>query len=233
MILSKIDYMIKKIVQTKDEDEFLEKASDFVIEQIHETLLTQEFCRIGLSGGSSPKKLYHALSQLDIPWERMMLIIIDERNVPLNDPMSNYGMIREELFRRIKIPLKQVILFDTSLGYDAAIHATEQKLTQLKSKRLPLFDLLILGAGPDGHIAGIFPDSALPPKGSLTMKTHTDTFVVSERMTLTMEALTNCSSALLLLRGQEKEHILHQLEQGDTSTPVGEFAERVATYIFY
>lgn len=223
--------MIKKIVQTKDEHEFLEKASKFVLEQIHETLLSHDFCRLGLSGGTTPKKLYHRLSQLHIPWERMILIVIDERNVPPTDPRSNYGMIRDELTSSIEIPHEQVIFFDTSLGYDSAVLSTEQKLIQLKKDRLPLFDLLILGAGPDGHIAGIFPDSPDAKNGFLTMKTHTDIFDVSDRLTCTMEALTSCRHALLLLKGHEKGHLLEQIERGDTHTPIGRFIEKISTEI--
>lgn len=223
--------MIKKIVHTKDEHEFIEKASIFVLEQIQQTLLTQDFCRLGLSGGTTPKKLYHRLSQLHIPWERMIVIVIDERNVPLNDPKSNYGMIRDELISGIEIPDDQIIFFDTGLGYDSAVLTMEQKLIQLKKDRLPLFDLLILGAGPDGHIAGIFPDSLSPKNGFLTMKTHTNIFDVSDRLTCTMEALTSCQHALLLLKGHEKVHLLEQIERGDTHAPIGRFIEKIPTEI--
>ncbi len=223
--------MIEAIVHAKDEHEFLEKASIHLLNTIHEILSTQQFCRLGLSGGSTPKKLYHRLSEMHIPWERMILIILDERNVPLTDSHSNYGMIRDELLNAIKISPEQVIFFNTTLGYDSAVLSAEQKLIHLKKERTPLFDLLILGAGPDGHIAGIFPDSPQPQKGFLTMKTHTDTYDVSERMTVTMEALTSCTSAILLVSGHEKAHIFHKIEQGDISTPVGICIEKVSTTI--
>ncbi len=233
--------MIEHVYQTKDEHEFLEKTSIHLLEKIHETLAKQDFCRLGLSGGSTTKRLYHRLSELHIPWEKMILIVLDERNVPLNDAYSNYGMIRDELFGAIKIPQEQIIFFDTSLGYDSAVLSAEQKLIHLKQGRTPIFDHLILGVGPDGHIASIFPDSPdqnTVQKGFLTMKTHTLAFDVSERMTVTMEALTSCTSATLLVSGHEKARVLHAIMsntgaiEGQNSLPIMEFVSKVPTTVF-
>lgn len=233
--------MIEQVFSVKDEHEFLEKTSIHLLNKIHEVLETQEFCRLGLSGGSTPKKLYHKLAEMHIPWERMILIVIDERNVPLSDSQSNYGMIRDELFGAIKIPQEQIIYFDTSLGYDSAVLSTEQKLIHLKKERLPLFDHLIVGVGPDGHIASIFPDSPdqnTVQKGFLAMKTRTLTFDVSERMTVTMEALTSCTSATLLVSGHEKARILHAITnntgaiEGQNSLPIMEFVAKVPMTLY-
>ena len=233
--------MIESVISAKDEHDFIEKTSIHLLNKIHEILLTNNFCRLGLSGGSTPKKLYHRLSEMHIPWERMMLVILDERNVPLNDPHSNYGMIRDELLGLIKISPEQVIFFDTSLGYDSAVLSTEQKLIHLKQERKPLFDHIILGVGADGHIAGIFPDSPeqnTVQKGFLTMKTHTDTYDISERMTVTMEALTSCTSATLLVSGHEKARVLHAITgntgaiEGQNSLPIMEFVIKVPTTVY-
>lgn len=233
--------MIEHVYRAKDEHEFLEKTSIHLLNIIHETLASQQFCRLGLSGGSTPKKLYRRLSELHIPWERMILIILDERNIPPTDSRSNYGMIRDELLSSIKISPEQVIFFDTSLGYDSAVLSTEQKLIHLKKEHTPLFDHMILGVGPDGHIASIFPDSPgqnIVQKGFLAMKTHTDTYDVSERMTVTMEALTSCTSATLLVSGHEKARVLHAITgntgaiEGQNSLPIMEFVAKVPTTVY-
>ncbi|MCX6733591.1 MAG: 6-phosphogluconolactonase [Candidatus Peregrinibacteria bacterium] len=230
--------MIEQIFSVKDEHEFLEKTSIHLLNKIHEILETQEFCRLGLSGGSTPKKLYRRLAELHIPWEKMVLIVLDERNVSLSDPHSNYGMIRDELLSMIKIPDEQVVFFDTELGYDSAVLSTEQKLIHLKKERLPLFDHLILGVGADGHIAGIFPETPSPQKGFLTMKTHTDMFDVGERMTATMEALTSCASATLLVNGHEKTRVLNAITgstgaiEGQNNLPIMEFIAKVPTTVY-
>ncbi len=221
--------MIKNIQHIETETEFYERAFRWVVDRIHETLATQETCRIGLSGGSTPKKLYQMLNNEHLDWEKIILIGIDERYVPITDKTSNAGMIRSELGHA-----KNFLHFDTTLGHLESTLAFEQKLFQLKHTHEPLFDLLILGAGHDGHIAGIFPDSqSALRKGFLTAQTQTDVFDIRDRLTVTMEALTSCGKALLLMKGSEKHEIVKMLEQGDASAPVGKFAEQVETEVMY
>lgn len=228
---------LSAIHQFSSNHDFLEFASKEILATISDTLSRYETCRIGLSGGSTPKGLYKRLSELHIPWNQVTLIITDERNVTFTDEASNYGMIRDVLLSSIKIPKENILYFDTALGYDSAVLAMEQKLLQLKHERKPsepLFDLLILGAGPDGHIAGIFPDTDTElQKGFLTAKTSTDVFEVRERMTCTMKALTSCQQALLFLKGHEKAHLLHALEKGDTSMPVGKFIHEAQAEVLF
>ena len=221
--------MSARISNIQTETDFYEHAFRWVVDHIHQTLATQEDCRIGLSGGSTPKKLYAMLNREHLDWEKIILIGIDERYVPITDKASNAGMIRNEL-----TSAKNFFHFDTNLGYLESALSFEQKLFQLKRAHEPLFDLLIFGAGHDGHIASIFPDSqnALR-KGFLTAQTETDVFDIRDRLTVTMEALTNCGNALLLLKGSEKHEIVKMLEQGDTETPVGKFAGEVEMDVVY
>ncbi len=225
-----------------EEDEFYKKALHWVIEEIHSTLTRYGECRVGLSGGSTPKALYRIMGKSHFPWERIVWIEIDERYVPISDKANNASMIMSELIEEAGNPDKKTLSkkflhFDTSLPYDQSYLAYEQKLLELKRARSsdePLFDLMVLGAGPDGHIASIFPDSLdSMRKGFLTGQTSTDTFDIHDRLTCTLEALTNCHKALLLLKGHEKHDILKKLESGDTATPVGKFAEKVETEVLY
>lgn len=230
--------MIEKIIQAKNEHEFVELATAHIFEKVMASFKENETCRLGLAGGSTPKKIYHHLAEMHVPWERLFAISLDERNVPISDKSSNAGMIRDELTSIVGIPQDQVIHFDTSLGYDSAVLATEQKLIALKKDREPLFDHIVIGVGFDGHIASIFPGTPAAQKGFLTMKTSTDAFDVNERMTLTMEALTSAKSATILLAGHEKDHILHamingsELVEGDNNLPILEFINKVPTVVF-
>ncbi|MFA7277480.1 MAG: 6-phosphogluconolactonase [Candidatus Gracilibacteria bacterium] len=224
------------------EKDFYDQALHWVLENIFDVLAKKEDCRIGLSGGSTPKELYRIMGKSHFPWERITWIEIDERYVPISDKASNAGMIMSELIEESGNPDKKTLSekflhFDTSLPYDQSYLAYEQKLLGLKHARSndePLFDLMILGAGPDGHIASVFPDSLESMrKGFLTAQTSTDVFDIHDRLTCTMEALTNCHKALLLLKGHEKHDILKKLESGDTVTPVGKFVEKVETTVLY
>lgn len=217
--------------------EFYQSALHWVIEGIHEVLQSQEYCHIGLSGGSTPKELYRLIGKSHIPWERIRWIGIDERYVPISGKASNAGMILSELIEVSPAPRENFYHFDTTLPYEQSALAYEQKLLTLKRERgpdLPLFDLLILGAGPDGHIAGIFPDSlSAMEKGFLTAQTSTDVFDIHDRLTCTIEALTSCRKALLLLKGHEKRELIDAIKRGDTSTPVGVFAGKVPTEVMF
>lgn len=230
--------MIEQIIPTKSEHEFVELAAAHIFEKIMKFIKVGATCRLGLAGGSTPKKVYHHLAEMHVPWGKLFVVSLDERNIPISDKRSNVGMIRDELTGIVKIPREQVIYFDTSLGYDSAVLSTEQKLIGLKKAREPLFDHVVLGVGFDGHIASIFPGTPASQKGFLTMKTSTDTFDVSERMTLTMEALTSAKSATILLAGHEKYHILHAmmsgsgLIEGNNNLPVMEFIHKVPTVVF-
>lgn len=216
------------------EDEFYEQTLRLVIKKIHETLEIQEECRIGLSGGSTPKVLYRMMGKTHLPWNRITWIGIDERYVPMADKENNAGMILCELIEEAGIPKEKFLHFDTSLPYEESYLAFEQKLIQLKHVREPLFDVLILGAGSDGHIASIFPDSeSVIKKGFLTAQTSTDAFVIHDRLTCTMEALTSCKEAILLLKGTEKHDLYRKLESGDASVPAGKFLESVSTAVMY
>lgn len=222
--------MIKTIHHLQKEIDLYEKALHWVVENIREVLAHEETCRIGLSGGSTPKKLYQMLGREHLDWDKITWIGIDERYVPMTDKASNAGMIRSELLSQQ--PSESFLHFDTKMGYLESALSFEQKLFQLKRTREPLFDLLILGAGHDGHIAGIFPDSQTATrKGFLTAQTETDIFDIHDRLTVTMEALMSCGKALLLLKGTEKHEIVKMLEQGDTSTPVGKFVKQVSTTV--
>lgn len=229
--------MITSIVQTKKEKDFLHQSLKMIVQYVHATLERQETCRIGLAGGSTPKKLYHLLGKTHLPWEKITLIVIDERNVSPTDPRSNLGMIRSELISNLRLPEEQVIASDTVRGYEEAAVAMEYRLQQLKKEREdgePLFDLLILGAGVDGHIASIFPQTPTPSDQSrLVMLTSTTEHDIFQRMSVTMSALLSSRQAILLLKGSEKRHLVQLLADGTSKTPAGRLTRSVATTVFY
>jgi 6-phosphogluconolactonase len=183
---------------------------------------------IALSGGSTPRRLYERLTEPpyrdEFPWSRTHWFWGDERFVPHDDALSNYRMVREALLSRAPIPTINVHPIPTEhLSSDAAACAYERELKSFYgAERLeparPLFDVALLGLGPDGHTASLFPDTAvLAERGrwvAAVVGAKSET-----RITLTYPALESSRYATFLVAGQEKRAIFDRLRRGDNNVP--------------
>lgn len=202
------------IIYPETEAEFWQSAKEDAVMVIRETLKKQKDCRLGLAGGSTPKHLYELLAEEALPWERIKIILIDERYVPSDHPESNLRMIRETLLKKIPLPPENLIAFDTVLPKEIAAAEMSRKLIGLTHERNPLFDLLILGAGADGHIASLFEGEACMDCREYAYPSCAKGYPVEDRLTLCLMALENSNRALLLLKGPEKLAVVQSLEGG-------------------
>ena len=202
------------IFYAESEEEFWQRAKEDTVLAIRETLQNQKECRIGLAGGSTPKHLYELLANEKLPWNRIRLILVDERFVPSDHPESNLRMIRETLVKRIPLPPENLLSFDTALPKESAVQEMNRKLKDLLNGRKPLFDFLILGAGADGHIAALFEGEAALESQELATESNAKRTIVQERLTLTTKALEQSARALILLKGPEKLAVVQTLEGG-------------------
>jgi 6-phosphogluconolactonase len=117
---------------------------------------------LALAGGNTPRKLYKILAATDgIDWRHVEIFFSDERLVPLGDQDSNYRMARETLLDHVAIPPGQVHAVPTHLPPDEAAVAYELALREILGVKEPRLDVALLGMGPDGHTASIFPGSRL------------------------------------------------------------------------
>jgi 6-phosphogluconolactonase len=179
-----------------------------------------------LSGGSTPRALYRLLAAEPLrdvmPWARIHWFWGDDRFVPWDDPNSNFGMARDAMLAHVPVPPENVhgIKYEGSMA-DAA-HAYEMTLKSwygadtLDPSR-PLFDVVLLGMGPDGHTASLFPGKpALDmfdrwavevPEPGLTP------FV--PRVTLTYPALASAGSAAFVAAGADKTAMMRRVWAGD------------------
>ncbi len=181
-----------------------------------------------LSGGSTPKTLYHRLAEPRFrdrfPWGSTHLFFGDERFVPPDDPLSNYRMVRETLLEQAPIPEANVHPVPTEgLDPDEAAAAYEQALKAFHgSDRLdpahPLFDVNLLGLGEDGHTASLFPGTTV-----LEERTRWVAAVIGAkaepRITLTYPALESSRHTVFMVTGAGKRDILQRLTAGDQSLP--------------
>jgi 6-phosphogluconolactonase len=184
---------------------------------------------ICLTGGSSPRQLYQLLAtdayRSRIPWERVHWFIGDERFVPADDPLNNMGMAREIFLDNCApaanihpIPTATADPADPDRG--AALYEQELKSfygADTLDQAHPLFDLVLMGIGPDGHTASLFPDDpALNETARWVVgvpRANVEPFV--PRVTLTLPTLACCREMLFEVAGTEKRAILTRLLAGE------------------
>jgi 6-phosphogluconolactonase len=177
---------------------------------------------IALSGGSTPKNLYTLIAanaSSSLPWERMFFFWGDERHVPPDDPDSNYRMAKEALLS--KIPLPPANIFPVPADNPdaaAAAEAYEQTLRKffaLAPGEIPRFDLILLGMGPDGHTASLFPETpALQEKERLVVANWVEKLKTS-RITFTLPVLNAARGVAFLVSGIDKAAVLHEVLEGN------------------
>jgi len=181
---------------------------------------------ICLTGGSSPELLYQLLATETwcsrIPWPRVHWFIGDERFVPAADPLNNMAMARR-IFLDRNAPPANIHPIPTAIDSpDASADAYQRELqTFYGAARLdparPLFDLVLMGAGPDGHTASLFPGfPAIEETGRWVVgvpKANVAPFV--PRVTLTLPALASCREMLFEVAGGGKRAILTRLLNGE------------------
>lgn len=177
---------------------------------------------VALAGGSTPKGLYTLLATnyASFAWSRVFLFFGDERHVPPTDAESNYRMVNETLLSKIQIPSENVfrVLAENS---DASAAASDyesriRKFFQLKAGEFPRFDLILLGMGPDGHTASLFPDSAgLNDQQHLVIANWVEKFK-QHRITFTFPVLNRAAEILFLVSGSDKATVLAQVLKGES-----------------
>jgi 6-phosphogluconolactonase len=182
---------------------------------------------VALSGGSTPKLLYEHLARPpfrdEFPWSRTHWFWGDERFVPHDDAQSNYRMVNEAMLSRAPIPAANIHAVSFGDSPEAAARAYQRELQSFYGAERfdparPLFDVTLLGLGPDGHTASLFPETAV-----LTERDRWVAAVVGvksePRITLTYPALESSRQVAFLIAGGEKRAILGRFLSGDGSLP--------------
>jgi 6-phosphogluconolactonase len=212
-----------KVIAVADAAALALAAAERLVARIHTNPHRVAIC---LAGGSSPKKLYELLAtdpyKRRIPWDRVHWFIGDDRFVLPTDPLNNMGMARRVFLDRLA-PADQIHPIAT--GAASPDTAAQRYETELKSfygaDRLdparPLFDMVLVGVGPDGHTASLFPDYPATAETERWVvgvpKAHVEPFV--PRVTLTLPALASCHEMLFEVSGPDKRAILTRVLAGD------------------
>ncbi|MFT3723476.1 MAG: 6-phosphogluconolactonase [Hyphomonadaceae bacterium] len=177
---------------------------------------------LALAGGTTPGPLYDALSNIPINWEKVSVTLTDERWVNPQDPASNEFLIRDMLLRR-RAAVATFVPFKTN-------HAKASGGAAITEKRIaPImpFDIVLLGMGPDGHIASLIPGAegyaaAADPDGTKKVAgIHAPNAAGSpERMTLTVPGILSSRRVILLFMGQDKLNVYNEAKAGAGVSPI-------------
>ena len=203
-----------------DAEELARRVADWLLTA---ATATDGLFAIALSGGATPRRLYEHLAgppyRDGFPWSRAHWFWGDERFVPRDDALSNYRMVREALLSRVTIPPANIHPIATEgVTLDAAASIYERELKSFYgASRLdparPLFDITLLGLGPDGHTASLFPGTAV-----LTERDRWVAAVVdpksATRITLTYPLLESSRQVAFLVTGEKKRTIFNRLARG-------------------
>ena len=210
------------------------KLADKVVETLSAAIAARGSASIAVSGGSTPKAFFQALSSRALDWGNVTITLVDERFVPADNPRSNHLLVQENLLKDKAAAAKFLPLYQAVASVEeAAAIATEK--TKVVSQP---FDVAILGMGNDGHTASFFPGgsnllTALDPntpRGIITMEAEG---AGEPRLTFTFSSLQDARLLVLHIEGEGKKDVLAKAEAPgeETEMPIRAMLRRAASLV--
>ena len=202
--------------------ELFEAAAEEVVRAANQAVAQRGRFTLALSGGSTPKNLYTLLAtnaRTSLPWDRTYFFWSDERHVPPSDPESNYRMAEEAMLSKVPVAASNVFRVPTeNPDAAAAAEAYEQTLRKfftVEAGQVPRFDLILLGMGPDGHTASLFPETAALRERSRLVVANWVEKLKTSRITFTLPLLNAARCVAFLVSGTDKASVLHEVLEGN------------------
>lgn len=200
-------------------DGLSERLAEFVIKTQNAAIQRRGKFTLALSGGSLPNMLAKNLVNRQdnaVQWDKWHVFFADERLVPLDDPESNFKLCYDELFSKVPaLPREHIHTIDTTLldkAEDLADEYEKQLVEEFAMKeavRNPVFDLILLGMGPDGHTCSLFPNHPLLNEQDCWVSAIEDSpKPPPRRITLTYPVLNHAAHVAFVLSGEGKQDML-------------------------
>lgn len=180
---------------------------------LREAVKARARCSIALTGGSTPRRLYESIAQhaAAVDWSKVTFFFGDERCVPPDHPDSNFGMASQTMLSVPPVSYAPVHRIKGELPPPEAAREYEQELRDYFGDALPRFDLVLLGMGPDGHCASLFPGSAALAEETRWVAENWVQRLDIWRITFTFPLLNSAAEVLFLLNGEEKRAPVQQI----------------------
>lgn len=198
-----------RITTLADPEAVAIRAATEIARHLHDAIDRRGRAHLALSGGSTPRRAYELLAKQVDSWEGVHIWFADERCVPPEDEQSNYLMAAQALLAHIALPPERVHRMRGELGprEGAKLYAAELRAhVPAAGAQPPVLDLIVLGIGPDGHVASLFPEAATLDAGqqAICLGVHDSPKPPPRRITLSLAMLQAARRCVLLATGQRK-----------------------------
>ena len=211
--------------------DMMQSLSAEIASQLSAALALRDRACLAVPGGSTPGPLFDLLSQAQLDWTKVTVMLTDERWVPSDSPRSNTGLIKNRLLVNAASAAQYIPLYAAGLDHVSGAHA----LTQQVAPNLPL-DVLVLGMGADMHTASLFPGA---PELSFAQHELADAVMpmvpvssdLEPRVTLSAQALEAALQTHVLILGDDKKAaLLHAQTQSPADAPIAQFLPNAAVH---
>jgi len=198
-----------------------QQTTDLFVRLAQESVAARGRFSVALAGGSTPKAAYVMLASAAyrdrVPWQHIHFFWGDERHVPPDHEDSNYHMAHEAMLSKVTVPAAHIYRITAEKDAQQAAddyEATLRTAFQLTGDSLPRFDLILLGMGPDGHTASLFPGTAAVHESKRLVAAPWVEKFNTFRITLTPPVLCNAAYVVFAAGGADKTETLQQVLQG-------------------
>lgn len=206
--------------QFEDSEDLAEGLATRIARQLRWGIKHNGVASLAVSGGSTPKKFFRALSEKELEWDKVTITLVDERWVPASSSRSNAGLVKKNLLRAAAKAATFVSLYARGDEPEDGLEAVTRNLNEVP---MP-FDALVLGMGLDGHTASFFPGgdnlkAAIDPNNEDLVIPMRAGGAGEARITLTLPVIAAAQLVVLHLEGDDKMKALHKaLKKGPATT---------------
>ncbi len=210
-----------KIDVLADADSVARAAASIIAEKARSGVAARGRFIMAVSGGRTPWMMLRALSDQDMPWDKVHVVQVDERVAPAGHPDRNLTHLRDSLLTHAPLPMDHIYAMPVEASDLEAAAAQYAATLQEIAGSPPVLDLVHLGLGSDGHTASLIPGDPVL-KAAETDVALTGSYQGRRRMTLTYPILNRSRCILWLVTGSGKAGMLARLRDGDLSIPAGQ-----------
>lgn len=198
----------------KNSEEVAQKFAEVLISEIENT--AGKPFHLAISGGKTPDLLFAALAEKNLSesfWQKVHFWWVDERMVPPSDPESNFGVVNKLLFSKISIPKTNIhrIKGENQPDFEAQNYALQIANELPKLNELPIFDMILLGMGDDGHTASIFPNQMYLMESDELFAVAVHPVSGQKRVTLTGKFINAALRVCFLVTGSAKAERMKEI----------------------